>query len=186
MNELLKIVIPALVAGLGDRFITGLDRLASSIIAELRRQIGCLGTPDEWNYAMVFSGDGTNGYIDLGAQNVPVVGTFRVSDDADFIAIRPVVVTYTSATGAIQATPSWLFDWKMSGGDQQAQNFPVHVSSMMGNGQESVPFSRGQKFRRTVSVSANFTNLTSTAGRVICAFLGYRRKTVENASAAAF
>lgn len=174
--------IQALAVSLGAQFrdglIQGLDHLQKGIFSSLTREIGAMGTPAEYECPQAFSSAGVNGFVDIpaGVGTGTVNATVKINDEADFIANRMVFIAWTAATGALVASPSFLFQWQTGGGDLLLQNSPLHIQAIAGNGQQCVPFRKSMLFRRSSTVNATFTNLTATGMRAQVVLWGNKRK----------
>lgn len=161
-----------------DGLVQGLDELGQRLLLGINREIGAMGTPAEYEAPQAFSSAGVNGFVDIpaGVGTGTVNATVKINDEADFIANRMTFIAWTAATGALVASPSFLFQWQTGGGDLQLQNFPLHIQGIAGNGQQCIPFRKSMMFRRASTVNASFTNLTATAMRAQVILWGNKRK----------
>lgn len=165
-----------MMAALGGAIASSFEATANKIIYELRRQIGALGMRNESIFGYVFSGDNSNGFVDLGAiPGVQKIGTFRVDEDGDFIGVRAMHFDVDPATGVPIAAPSsYTIQIVQSGADRNLQNFPVPIDSWAGDGKQCVPWGKTMLLPRSASIRAEFANLRALDTRAIVTILGFK------------
>lgn len=164
-----------MLAAVGGATASSFEAATNKIIYELRKQIGALGAKNESIFAYVFSGDGSNGFVDLGAvAGVVKIGTFRVDEDGDFIGVRAVHFETTPATGIPLANPSYTVQIVQSGSDRNLQNFPVPIDSWAGDGKQCVPWGKTMLLPRSASIRAELTNLQAVDTRAFLTIIGFK------------
>lgn len=157
-------------------FAQAFENATQRVIAQLQRDFGALGMKNESIFSYVFSSAGVSGFVSLPASTAVIPATFRVNEDADFVGVRMLAVAVDAGTGAVIASPSFTIELINTGSDRNLQNFPVHVSNLAGNAQNSIPFPKTMLYPRSALVQANFQNVQpATAINVQVSVFGYKQ-----------
>ncbi|MGI0149801.1 MAG: hypothetical protein ACREDF_09765, partial [Thermoplasmata archaeon] len=98
---------------------------------------------------------------------------FQVTQEADFVGTRVLAVAVNPVSGVL-ITPSYTAKLTDGGSDRQMMIQEIHVDSLAGTGQRSVPFTKNRLFRRNSSITLNVTNLQAVATRIFMLISGYK------------
>lgn len=157
------------------------DRLGYKLVGALGRIFGSLAAKDEEVYTYgIRSAAGGDGFVNLAAAiGNRQVATIEITQEADFVASRILHVALNPATGAIlpyqvAGGPSYIVQMTDGGSDRTLQNFQLHVDTIAGTAQRSVPFPKNRLFRRNSTISFVYTNQQAVATQVWMAILGYK------------
>lgn len=153
--------------------IQATDRLGFKLGGLLARIFGSLAAKDEEVYWFGIKSNGGN-FVDLTAViGNTGIGTIRVSQEADFVATRVLAAAINPVSG-VPLTPSYTCKIVDGGSDREIMNNEIHVDTLAGTAQRSVPFTKNRLFRRNSDVTFSFTNLQAVATRILMVVQGYK------------
>jgi hypothetical protein len=153
--------------------IQATDRLGFKLGGLMARIFGSLAAKDEetyWNAVKSTGGEFVDLTAVIGNTNS---GTMEITQEADFVATRFLHVAVNPTTG-VPITPSYRVKVSDGGSDRQLSPFEVHIDTLAGTAQRSVPFSKNRLFRRNSTVTFNFIQLQAVATRIFIVGQGYK------------
>jgi hypothetical protein len=153
--------------------IQATDRLGFKIGGLLARIFGSLAAKDEEVFWFGLKSSAGN-FVDLTAAiGVTGIGTLRVSQEADFVATRVLAAAVNPVSG-VPLTPSYTCKIVDGGSDREIMNQEIHVDTLAGTAQRSVPFTKNRLFRRNSDVTFTFSNQQAVATRIFMLVQGYK------------
>lgn len=157
-----------------DEFMAGMDRLGFKVVGALARIFGALAAKDEETYWYPIRSAAGFGFVDLTA----VIGnlaqaTIDITQEADFVGTRFLHQDVNPTTG-VPITPSYTVNVRDGSTDRNLMTAPIHVDTLAGTAQRSVPFTKNRLFRRNSTITLDFTQLQAVATRIFLCIQGYK------------
>lgn len=153
--------------------IQATDRLGFKLGGLLARIFGSLAAKDEetfWGAVRSTAGE----FVDLTAViGNTASGTLQIGQEADLVVTRFLHAAINPTTG-VPITPSYRAKIVDGGSDRELMPFQIHIDTLAGTAQRSVPFTKNRLFRRNSTVTFEFIQLQAVATRVFIVAQGYK------------